>query len=615
MEDTLQLQPGDAWFGGAFHRGQAGEALLFLDPVETLVLHSGDDVEGYLAELQDRLDQGFSLAGYAGYEMGYGLDPALRPLFLRSQDTGVPLAWFGVYAHPRHIRQEPGDGQSVQDRPFSGLPRFDCSPERYREKIGLIRQAIGSGEVYQVNLTGRFTFGYSGNPHGLFRRLSRRQPDAYRAFLNCGDHQVLSFSPELFFSVHGTCIETAPMKGTSPRGMTAAEDIDYKSSLAACSKNRAENLMIVDLLRNDLGRICEPGSVHVPELFVTRSYPTLHQMISTIRGRLRKDCTVLELFKALFPCGSVTGAPKISAMRLITRLEDSPRGVYTGAVGFMLPDGRKEFNVAIRTLTMRGGEAVYGAGSGIVWDSTADKEYAECRLKAEILFDRPASRPSELFETLLWNCRYVWREMHLDRLCRSASELGFTCDRGALEEALERHASEKLVPCRQPARVRLSLSGDNRISVTSGFPGSRAFDSPVRVCLSPVTTDSSDILLRHKSSQRRLYDSMLEDAVSQGFDEVIFCNERNEVTEGAISNIIVLKTGRYYTPPLSSGLLPGIYRHYFLSTRLNVREKVLYPCDLFEADALYVCNSVRGLRRALLQSSSLLRHRGVDPKS
>ncbi len=592
---TTRLEPGELRFGGAFSGQIPGRELSFSYPVEIIRLERLEELVPFFGRLQERLVQGYALAGYIGYEAGYGFESSSFDLRHAGGGEGIPLAWFGVYrdveySAPAENVRIPGEG-----------PRFDLEFELteadYLEALGCIKERIASGDVYQVNYTGRNRFACGqGAPRELFRALCARQPQAYTAWMDLGEGcYVLSLSPELFFEVHDGMIETCPMKGTAPRGADEVEDRSLREGLARCSKNRAENLMIVDLLRNDLGRICRPGSVHADRLFTVRSYPTLHQMVSSVTGRLKEPYTLYELFAALFPCGSVTGAPKISSMQLIEQLERSPRGVYTGALGFMLPGGRMQFSVGIRTLVVQGGEGCYGTGSGIVWDSDPQEEFGECRLKAAIITGKQFS----LFESLLWNGSYAWLDEHLQRLGRSAAELGFDFNEVHLRQLLDRHTVDAgMAASGGRYKVRLVLDSSGKATVTSeriGLPGM------VKVCLSAVRTFSGDSMLRHKTTQREMYDRQLTLARQAGFDEVIFCNERGEVTEGAISNIIIRTVdGRYLTPPLTSGLLGGIWRSYFLRTRAQAYEEVLTLSDVRDAEQLFICNAVRGLRPAEL---------------
>lgn len=583
-------------FGGSFLKKDPGDFLLFSDPAEIIELRSFEDTHSFFGKLGERLAGGFCLAGYIGYEAGYGFEPESFGSF-RAGDSGLPLAWFGVYGAPRLLNEEQ-TRQMISGDCRSGEPVFDLTKEVYAEKIGKIRQHIAAGNVYQVNFTGRYRFDFAGSVPGLFGRLSGRQPDVYSAWLNPGTCHILSLSPELFFRCKGKIIEARPMKGTSSRGTDEEDDRLKRDWLQSDEKNRAENLMIVDLLRNDLGKICRSGSVETPELFVVETYPTLHQMVSAVRGELKDDCSLYDLFRAVFPCGSVTGAPKIRAMQLIQQFEGSPRGVYTGAIGYMLPDRSMCFNVAIRTLTLRGEQGEYGAGGGIVWDSDAGEEFAECSLKAKILDPQP-DRDFGIFETMLFNGSYVWLEKHLSRLQRSALGLGFSFSGDRIRRELEILAEHEFA-AEGRYKVRLELLRDGRLEIAFDEISVQQMHVPVRVCRSSVVLEADDPLRGHKTTRRQLYDECFRKAVAGGYDEVVFCNDRGEITEGAISNIIIFKNGWYYTPQLASGLLNGIYRQYFLETRYNVHESVLTIEDIERADLFFVCNSVRGLKRAVL---------------
>ena len=588
--------PHTVLFGGSFLSEKQGGCLLFSDPEEIIELRTVGRLHSFFEQLEKRLMDGFCLAGYLSYETGYGFEPGAFGPANRGCDN-LPLARFGVYRAPESLSEEQAR-QLLSGDCHAGRPVFDLTEEEYAGKIRKIKRQIEDGNVYQVNFTGRYRFEFNGSVPGLLRRLSEKQPDVYSAWLNLGCCHILSVSPELFFRREGNSIEARPMKGTSPRGKDEGEDRLRSDWLQSDKKNRAENLMIVDLLRNDLGKICKPGSVETPELFVTETYPTLHQMVSSVRGELQDDCSLYDLFRAVFPCGSVTGAPKIRAMQLIQELEHSPRGVYTGAVGYMLPDRSMCFNVAIRTLMLCRGQGEYGAGSGIVWDSKSGEEFAECRLKAKILDPEP-ERDFGIFESILFNGSYVWLEEHLSRLQRSAFELGFSFDAEATRQELEYFADNELGGSGR-YKVRLDLLKDGRLNIAFDEIPFQHVHDPVRVCKASAVLEAEDPFRRHKTTERTLYDEFFRKAAADGFDEVLFCNQRGEVTEGAISNIIILKNGRYYTPQLASGLLNGIYRQYFLATRGNAEEANLLMEDIENADLFFICNSVRGLRRAVL---------------
>jgi para-aminobenzoate synthetase / 4-amino-4-deoxychorismate lyase len=384
--DTLTKE-GSLWFESAFCKGLRCGALLFSDPVEVILLYSLSDLERFFLTLEEKRAAKYFLAGWLSYEVGYGFEPTLFSVDPATVSSS-PLAWFGVYREPEHYSEKSVE-ELFSEHPSAapGMASFNLSSEEYQAKIRAIKEQIAAGNVYQVNFTGRNRFNFSGTASALFCAMRGAQPASYTAFLNTGERTILSFSPELFFTKRGMALETMPMKGTAPRGSSVEEDTLLKEGLTQCQKNRAENLMIVDLLRNDLGRICRPGSIVAEKLFATETYPTLHQMVSTIRGEQREKIGLYELFKAIYPSGSVTGAPKIKAMKLIQTLETEPRAIYTGTIGFIMPDGDMVFNVAIRTVEMSAGKGVYGSGSGIVWDSDPQDEYQECRLKAKILAD------------------------------------------------------------------------------------------------------------------------------------------------------------------------------------------------------------------------------------
>ena len=602
---TLFSRSGTLWLETAGIGFPGGEALLFSDPVEVVTLEAGSSLAGFFTTLEKWLDQGFFLAGWLGYEAGYGFEPQLFRKFLPGPGE-PPLAWFGVYREPQRFRGDAlADFLSRLDAagPFClDQPRFDYTPSDYADIIDIIREHIAAGDVYQVNFTGRYRFSFSGSPQALFMKLRKCQPSAYSALLNTGGSMLLSLSPELFFRCHDGLIETMPMKGTASRGNGPEDDARFKQGLAACEKNRAENLMIVDLLRNDLGRICIPGSVEGADLFSIETYPTLHQMVSTVRGKLRHDAGLYDIFRALFPSGSVTGAPKIKAMKLIRELERSSRGVYTGTIGFMTPGRDMVFNVAIRTVELSGCQGVYGSGSGIVWDSDPSGEYGECMLKARILDDAARQQTPGLFETILWTGRFVWLEEHLERIGLSAGTLGIAFDKGEAR-ALLASLEERMLHEGHRYMVRLRLSASGQITIEHEPFAANPAEEPIRLCLAGEPLSSRDRYRFHKTTSRMLYDRFYRCARDRGFDEVLFLNERGEITEAAISNVMVLKDGQYTTPPRSSGLLEGVFRNYFLRNRLNCTEKVLFPGDLLAADAIYVCNSLRGMRRAVFDGT------------
>jgi para-aminobenzoate synthetase/4-amino-4-deoxychorismate lyase len=582
---------------------------LFLDPVETLAAHTLDDLPELFARLEKALAEGRHVAGYVGYECGVHF--ALRHGGRHAMATGnnLPLAWFGIYARPfvfdhdagafagdvpLPVEEEEALPARVVDAASDALT-LEISRPGYINAIERIKQYIAAGDTYQVNFTDAVRVHLQSGAAVSFGALLAAQPVSHAALLNVGGSQILSLSPELFFRVDpgegARRIVTRPMKGTMRRGLDASDDAVQAALLAADEKNRSEHVMIVDLLRNDLGRICEMGSVVVEDLFTVERYRTLLQMTSAVEGRLRDGTSWYHLFRALFPSGSITGAPKIRTMEIIDELEREPRGVYTGAIGYIAPSGAAQFNVAIRTLVVNNGEARMGVGGGIVADSEAESEYRECQLKASFLTAERAE--FELIETMLVEDGTIrLLPLHLDRVVASADYFGFSCDRISVAEATAEQV-RKLPPGR--FRLRLLLGRDGVVTMTHIALGQSVADAAIRI--SRHTVDSRDLYLRHKTTRRALYDSEFAAAQRDGFDEVLFVNQRGELTEGAISTLFLVRDGRLLTPPFSSGVLPGVLRRSLLDGDPTVEERVLTMDDLVAAGEVFIGNSVRGLRR------------------
>jgi para-aminobenzoate synthetase/4-amino-4-deoxychorismate lyase len=576
-----------------------GGCLLIEHPAAIVRCDDADGVDDALEALAKAIGDGACAAGFFSFELGYLFEPRLRPLLPRARS--LPLLWFALSDDPVHLGGEQArawlDARAGAPCTLSALrPAMDRA--RYARAFARAHAWIAAGDAYQVNLTFPQRFAFRGDPVALYADLRRRQRVAFGALIAAHDFHVLSLSPELFLQLRDGTLRTRPMKGTAPRGLTPEADAAMRRRLASAPKTRAENLMIVDLLRNDLARVAEPGSVRVTDLFTVETYRSLHQMTSGIEARLRPRCDFRDVVRNLFPCGSVTGAPKIRAMEIIRALEPQARGVYTGAIGMLAPGGRMSLNVAIRTLVLDAeGSGTMGVGSGLVYDSEADDEYEECLLKARFVAER--APPFALIETLRWhpNEGYARKERHLARLAASAAYFGFPCDGARVRADLDRHAAGLAPGCH---RVRLTLDEDGRTAITSS-----PMKLPDRACLltyvfSPRPVRSDEPMLYHKTTRRQLYEqeyARVRGAI--GCDEVIFVNERGEVTEGSRTNVFVEDGGLLRTPPVSCGLLDGTLRRELLDTQPErVREAPIRPKDLDAADAVWLGNSVRGLLRA-----------------
>lgn len=604
----LEKTPGSILLESS-RRGASSPSRLFLNPHRIIEARSSADLDLLFIGVEEAIRQGCFAAGYFAYECGQCFEPAATQHALPDTDL---LAWIGIYDCCYTFDHRTGRFSGAPPAELSGQsePELRLSPTtgtlaldepEYAVRIAQIHDCIRAGDVYQLNFTFPLNAKISESPASLYARLHGAQPVDYAAFLHCRpDRHILSLSPELFFRIDqdggSRRITTRPMKGTARRGRTTSEDRSFATWLANDPKNRAENVMIVDLIRNDLGRICNFGTVQVETLFEVERFATLWQMTSTITGELRPEVSHRDIFRALFPCGSVTGAPKIRAMQLLTQLEQEPRGVYTGAIGFFSRE-QTSFNVAIRTLTLENGQAGMGIGSGIVIDSDPIAEYRECQLKAEFL--TRSSEPFSLIETMQWrDGAYPLLDLHLDRLCDSADYFGFVVDRDAIQSALL--AAAKSFADDQPRRVRLLLDADGAHHIdTELLPEPVPANIP-KVCLARDRTDPSDSFLFHKTTRREPYNRAFVEASAAGFADVIFLNMQGQLTEGAISNVFLEKVGRWYTPPVECGLLPGVYRRHLLETRTSIEERILTLDDLQSADAIYIANAIRGLRHVQL---------------
>ncbi len=554
------------------------EWLHFTNPHYIISAARLDEVKSALHEVERLVNShNFHAAGFVSYEAAPAFDSALHVL-----DAGdFPLLWFGLYSEPREIQSS----EVLRDSGY--LAALDWRPsikrESYNTAIEKVKDYIALGKTYQVNYTMRLNSEFTANEWIFFQHLAQNQ-NKYAAYIDTGRYVVCSASPELFFKLDGDRIFSRPMKGTVKRGLTTAEDKELAEWLHNSKKNRAENVMIVDMIRNDLGRIAKIGSVHVPELFAIEKYPTLLQMTSTVQART--EASLEEIFSALFPCASITGAPKVSTMNIIAELETTPRKIYTGSIGHIAPNRRAQFSVAIRTaiIDRETKQAEYGVGGGIVWDSTSADEYSEALLKARVLTDRP--REFSLFETLLWTPEdsYFLREKHIERLLDSADYFGFAFSKESIESFLD----ELAVHFKSPQRVKILLNKAGGISGES-----TSFEVSIKtykVCLAEYPINSRNVFLYHKTTQREVYEKAL--IARQIYSDVLFHNERGELTEFTIGNLVVEMNGELFTPPISSGLLGGTFRKHLLESG-QVAERMIKIEELKKCQKVFLVNSVR----------------------
>lgn len=570
---------------------------LFEKPVEIIRADAPEDVEAALATLQAGIARGLYAAGFFSYELGYLLEPKLTHLL--PERRKVPFLWFGLYSAPREMTGAEVQGWLTEEaigNPTLGELAHSWDSVSYLKRFEEVQKNIRSGDIYQLNLTFKAKFNLQGSPLALYRDLRLKQRVAYAGLVDTGDVTILSASPELFIDLHDRVIETRPMKGTAPRAGTPEGEAEVRHGLSTDIKNRAENLMIVDLMRNDLGRIADLGSVTVTDLFTIETFKTLHQMTSGVRAHLKDGVGIRDILKAIFPPGSITGAPKIRAMELIRELETEARGVYCGAIGNFSPDGSAQFNVVIRTAVIdRKGAGEMGIGSGIVADSDGPKEYAECLLKMKFLTD-PVRR-FELIETMLYvPGDGVWlRGYHLTRLAASAAYFGYVYDAAKVRDAIDRAIAEE--PGKR-LRVRLLLDEDGAVTATATPQPESAADAVMRYVISDTRVNSGDLFLYHKTTRRELYDREWKHySETLGADEVIYLNENGELAEGSRTTIFVEHNGKLLTPRLAAGLLPGTLRAALIDEGRAV-EAALTIEDVNAASAIYLGNSVRGLIRA-----------------
>jgi para-aminobenzoate synthetase / 4-amino-4-deoxychorismate lyase len=547
----------------------------FQNPQQVIIAQTLDEILPSLQLVQDAVDSGFYAAGFLSYESAPAFDSSYRV----REGSRMPLLWFGIFSEPAiQPLTSTGDFTVTEWTP-------SVSRNEYNQSIFAIKQLIESGDTYQTNYTIRLTSDFKGDDVAFFDRLKKAQSSNYCAYINTGDHSILSASPELFFHLEDGQITTRPMKGTTKRGKVFAEDRENANELYHSEKNRAENVMIVDLLRNDLGMIAKPSTVTVEKLFEIEQYPTVHQMTSTITAKVAEQTQLVDIFKALFPCGSITGAPKISTMNIIADLETRPREVYCGAIGYITPNNEAIFNVPIRSVLIEHStcKADYGVGGGITWDSTTEGEYLEILAKAKLLEEEPVT--FQLLESLLLdNGNYFLLDEHLRRLDYSAQYFGFKIKnvKGFLNEYSLKNSDGLF-------KVRLLAAKNGELTIESQ-PISLE-ETALNVVIADNPIDENNLYLYHKTTNRKVYSEFQKQKPSNIFD-VLLWNNDGEVTEFTNGNVVVEMEGCLWTPPVSSGLLAGTFRESLIK-KGEIFEKVISLSDLEQCTRIWFINSIR----------------------
>ena len=553
-----------------------GERYTFTQPIKELKTRDLAEVADLLAQVESYQEQGYYVVGYVSYEAAPAFEEKLA--VCKAPLLGEYLLYFTV-----HDRVETSPIPLTYDE--VDLPsnwQEVTSAEDYEKAIAQIHHHLRQGDTYQVNYTVQLKQDLSANPFAIYNRMVVEQEAGYNAYVEHDEMAVISMSPELFFEQNDRELTTRPMKGTTKRGLTDDEDLKEAAWLEQDPKNRSENMMIVDLLRNDMNRISEVGSEHVERLCQVEQYSTVWQMTSTIKSQLREDVDLVAIFRSLFPCGSITGAPKIATMEIIKDLEPHPRGVYCGTIGLLLPNGRRIFNVAIRTIQLHKGQAIYGVGGGITWDSTWESEYREVHQKAAVLY-RKQARFKLITTGKISQKRLLFEDQHLKRLTKASRYFSFPFDPEELRQKIEEECQACDSHQDYRLRITISKSGEMELSRQILTPLSPSF-CKAKLCLQEADLNQS--FTYFKTTHRP--------HLSLGEQEKIYHNKSGELLETSIGNLVLKINGKFYTPPTSQGILPGIYRQHLLETG-QVEEKFLTVADLNQAETIYGCNAVRGL--------------------
>ena len=575
------------------------KSFFFFDPIVELAAWTRRDLDKLLSQVDRFTAEGRLVSGFFTYECGeHFVD--LPPKEPECESLRKPLAWLGVFADAVEFDHQTGvirgdlpeikiEHRTANVATTISTEGVEISRDVYAEKLAQIQEYLSAGDSYQVNFTDQIRGLTDAPPSAVYEALLREQPVPFAAYLNSPYGAILSFSPEIFYRAYRGRITVCPMKGTWPRGLNTVGDRKAARLLQNDDKNRSEHVMIVDLLRNDLGRLCEYGSVQVNELFRVERYNTLLQMTSSVTGKLRPSLAPSEVFRTLFPSGSITGAPKRRTMEIIRELEHRPRGIYTGAIGYFGPAGEACFNVAIRTLSLEEGQLTLGVGGGITADSVVGQEYEECLLKGTFLTRR---RPRfSLIETMRCENGINLLSLHMERLADSADYFGIRYDSSALLDEI----TEAVRNCGDRAsRLRLDLTQEGSWSISTDPLEEVVWNG--RIVIATERIDSKDVFQHHKTTNRKFYDRQLNSARQTGFDEILFLNESAQLTEGAISNFFFRIDGKWKTPKSSCGLLPGILRASILTSRDDAVGCELRMADLRRADCIFCCNALRGVR-------------------
>lgn len=567
-----------AYFNFADTNGQT-QHRRFTDQHTLLTAYTIDDVIPCLEQVQAYTEQGFYAAGYLSYEAAGAFDPS----YVTAAGSKLPLLQFAIYK--TFCEEQP---ESIDTAPHKLNWQPAISKTAYNQAIQTIKEEIAAGNTYQTNYTMRLRTAFAGDPAALFRQMQRAQRADYTAYLAWEDTAILSASPELFFRWDGKRIITKPMKGTIKRGLTYTQDLEQREALAASVKDRAENVMIVDLLRNDISRIAKLGSVHVPALYTIEKYPTVYQMTSTVEAETVPGTTITDIMRALFPCGSITGAPKASTMKVITNLEPEPREVYCGAIGYIEPGGEAVFNVPIRTAIVDKVEkrATYSVGGGITWDSTSKGEYGEAIAKSSVLQEQLPD--FKLLETIAYlNGEFTLENKHIRRLLQSADYFSIPIKEAAVRKLLHQHQKEHPG---QSHRIRLLADQSGVLKLLYGELAA-SIETKQKFALAATPIDRTNRYYYHKTTYRKVYEDYKIEKPDL-FDTLLW-NEAGELTEFTIGNLVIEQDDKLLTPLVASGLLPGTLREELVE-KGTIQEAVLTKADLQTASRIWLINSVRG---------------------